>query len=45
MMKKRLIAAFAAVVAFLAVFVANASAAQACAFWLYDPELPNSMKQ
>ena len=44
MMKKKLLVAFATVVAFIAVFVANASAAHACYFWLYDPELPNSMK-
>ncbi len=43
-MMKKLLVAFAAAVAFLAVFVANASAAQACAFWFYDPELPNTMK-
>ena len=43
-MKRRIIVGLATVITVVAAFVAQASAASACVFWVYDPELPDSLK-
>ncbi|MGI6614700.1 MAG: AgrD family cyclic lactone autoinducer peptide [Dethiobacteria bacterium] len=43
-MKKRVFVAFASAVAFIAVFAAQVSAASACIWRLYDPELPEDLR-
>ncbi len=43
-MKKKILVALATAVAFIAVFVAQVSAASACLWRLYDPELPEGLK-
>jgi len=43
-MKKKVLIAFATTVAFIAVFVAQVSAASACIWSLYDPELPKDLQ-
>jgi cyclic lactone autoinducer peptide len=43
-MKKKIIVGFATVVAFIAVFVAQASAASACFWCWHDPDLPEELK-
>ncbi|NLA04264.1 MAG: cyclic lactone autoinducer peptide [Firmicutes bacterium] len=43
-MKKRVIVAIASAVTFIAVFVAQVSAASACVWRMYDPELPEGLK-
>lgn len=43
-MRKKLLISLAAMVAFIAVFVAQASAASACYWWWHDPELPEQLK-
>lgn len=43
-MKKRITVGFVTVVAFIAVFVSQVSAASACVWCFYDPELPNELK-
>lgn len=43
-MKRKLLVALATTVAFIAVFVAQASAASACIWSWCDPELPESLK-
>lgn len=43
-MKKKLLVAFATVAAFVAVFAAQVSAASACCWSFYDPELPEELK-
>lgn len=43
-MKKKIIISLASAIAFLAVFVAQASAASACFWWLYDPQLPEGLE-
>lgn len=43
-MKKKIFVAFATAVAFIAVFVAQVSAASACLWSWYDPTLPEELK-
>ncbi|HPU00352.1 MAG: cyclic lactone autoinducer peptide [Firmicutes bacterium] len=43
-MKKKILVALASAIAFIAVFVAQISAASACFWCLYDPELPEGLK-
>ena len=43
-MKKKIVVALATAVTFVAVFVAQVSAASACLWRLYDPELPEGLK-
>lgn len=41
---KKIIVSLAMVATFLAVFVAQVSAAQACLLGFYDPEIPEELK-
>lgn len=43
-MKKKMTVALVAAAAFIAVFVAQISAASACVWSFYDPELPEGLK-
>jgi cyclic lactone autoinducer peptide len=43
-MKKKILISLATVVAFLATFVAQVSAASACLWFMHDPELPKELK-
>lgn len=43
-MKKKILIALATAVTFIAVFVAQVSAASACIWRWYDPELPEWLK-
>lgn len=43
-MKKKMLIALATVVTFIAVFVAQVSAASACIWRWYDPEVPEGLK-
>lgn len=43
-MKNKIVVALATVAAFIAVFVAQVSAASACFWSFYDPELPEELK-
>lgn len=43
-MKKKLFIALASTAVFLAIFVAQASAASACFIRFHDPELPEGLK-
>jgi cyclic lactone autoinducer peptide len=43
-MKRKILVALATAVAFIAVLVAQVSAASACFWRLYDPELPDGLR-